>query len=89
MTIRQRIDSIDKVQMKKKGRKAQAVLIWLLKAVILVGISYIILGPVITMISNAFFTSDDLYNPVVVLFPVEGTLENFRGAFRTMAYPRC
>ena len=87
MTIRQRIDSIDKVQMKKKGRKAQAVLMWLLKAVILVGISYIILGPVISMISSAFFTSNDLYNPVVVLFPVEGTLENFRGAFRTMAYP--
>ena len=61
---------------------------WMLKAVILVGISYIILGPVISMVSSAFFTSNDLYNPVVVLFPVEGTLENFRGAFQTLVYPR-
>ena len=33
------------------------------------------------MISHAFFTEDDLYNPVVVLFPEEGTLNNFITAF--------
>ena len=87
-TLKQKVDSLDRVQMKKKARKVQAVLMWMLKAVILVGISYIILGPVISMVSSAFFTSNDLYNPVVVLFPVEGTLENFRGAFQTLVYPR-
>ena len=69
-TLKQKADSLDRVQMKKKARKVQAVLMWMLKAVILVGISYIILGPVISMVSSAFFTSNDLYNPVVVLFPV-------------------
>lgn len=86
--IKQRIDSVDKVQMKKKARKGQAFLIGLLKAVILIGISYIILGPVISMISSSFFTTNDLYNPVVVLFPVEGTLGNYIETFRTMVYPR-
>lgn len=86
--IKQKMDSVDRVQMKKRGRKLQAVLTGMLKAVILIGISYIILGPVISMVSSSFFTSNDLYNPVVVLFPEEGTVGNYIASFKTMAYPK-
>ena len=40
------------------------------------------------MISHAFFTEDDLYNPVVVLFPEEGTLNNFITAFTRMTFTK-
>ena len=80
--------SVDKVQMKKFGRRIQAILLGLLKFCILVGIAYIILGPLISMLSSSFFTEKDLYNPVVILFPVEGTLQNYADTYRVMQYPR-
>lgn len=61
-------------------------LIWLLKLCIIIGISYIILGPIIVMVSNSFFTANDLYNPVVLLIPEEGTLQNYVTSFNRMAY---
>ena len=86
--IKNKIMNMDEIQLKKKGRAIQSILLGLLKLIILVGIAYIILGPVITMISHAFFTEDDLYNPVVVLFPEEGTLNNFITAFTRMTFTK-
>jgi ABC-type glycerol-3-phosphate transport system permease component len=60
----------------------------LLKLLILVGISYIILGPIITVISRAFFSAEDVYNPVVYLFPKAPTMENFRLAFVRLNYTK-
>lgn len=82
------LDFNDKIWLKKKGKMIQNILVGLLKLAIMVGIAYIILGPIISMISSSFFTKNDLYNPVVVLFPMEGTLDNYITTFRTMAYPR-
>ncbi len=82
------IHTIDAVQAKKFGRTVQAIVLGLIKLAILVGISYIILGPLISMLSSSFFTEDDLYNPVVVLFPAEGTLGNYIQTYTTMQYPR-
>ena len=86
--VRRRVESIDWVKMKKRGRRIQAFLIGCLKMVILAGISYIILGPLITMFTNSFFTVEDLYNPVVVMFPEEGTLQNYAATLNAMTYPR-
>lgn len=79
-------DPMNKIKLKKFGRQIAAFLMKFLKVVIIVGISYIILGPVITMISNSFFTENDLYNPVVVLIPAEGTLRNYITSFTRMTY---
>lgn len=81
-----KVEPMDDIQLKKKGRAVKRFLLGLLKLVILVGICYIILGPLITMISHSFFTEDDLYNPVVVLFPEEGTLQNYITSFQRMTY---
>lgn len=73
----------------KKGKvttKTKSILIGLLKLCIIIGVSYIILSPIIVMISNSFFTPDDLYNPVVLLIPEEGTLQNYLTSFHRMAY---
>ena len=65
MNIRNLKDQpLDEIQVKKAGRQIKGFLIWLLKVVIIVGISYIILGPLITIVANSFFTANDLYNPV-------------------------
>lgn len=85
---KERTGSVDRIRLKKMGRRVQSILLGLLKALILVGISYIILGPVISMVSSSFFTRNDVYNPIVVLFPEEGTLQNYITTFRTMEYPR-
>ena len=50
--IKNKIMNMDEIQLKKKGRAIQSILLGLLKLIILVGIAYIILGPVITMISG-------------------------------------
>ena len=89
MNIRNLKDQpLDEIQVKKAGRQIKGFLIWLLKVVIIVGISYIILGPLITIVANSFFTANDLYNPVVMLLPAEGTLQNYITSFTRMTYPR-
>lgn len=55
MNIRNLKDQpLDEIQVKKAGRQIKGFLIWLLKVVIIVGISYIILGPLITIVANSF-----------------------------------
>ena len=56
------------------------------KFIILLGISFIILGTIINIISNSFFSSSDVYNPSVFLFPLRPTWENFRLAYLRLDY---
>ncbi len=58
----------------------------LFKTVILVGICYVILGPVIGIISSSFFSDSDYYNTMVYLIPQEPTLERYKMAIKYMAY---
>lgn len=79
----------DTVFINKKSRyihKFKAFLFSVMKFIILLGISYIILGPIIGMISNSFFSSTDVYNPSVFLFPLRPTLENYRLAYMRLDY---
>lgn len=81
----------DTVLQNKRSRyvhKLKAFLLSLFKFLIIVGISYIILGPVIGMISKSFFSSTDLYNPSVYLFPLDPTRENYRLSFIRLRYLR-
>lgn len=57
--------------------KTKKLLFSIVKFIILLGISYIILGPVINIISNSFFSRTDAYNPSVFLFPLNPTLDNY------------
>lgn len=71
---------------RKAARVSKKVILGLFKAVILVGISYMILSPLIGIISNSFFSDTDVYNPMVYLFPMEGTLERYTVSFKVMNY---
>lgn len=58
----------------------------ILRTVLLVGFSYIILHPIILMISKAFMDQRDVFDNSVLWIPRNFTLENLRVAVKTMKY---
>jgi len=58
----------------------------LMRAVLIVGICYIILSPVLKIISNSVKDPADIYNPLVYLVPVNYTFANFNFAITLMKY---
>ena len=68
------------------ARKTGGTLLDLLRYMISAGILYIILGPMITIVANSFFSAEDLYNPLVYLFPKNPTLERYSLAFMRLSY---
>ena len=57
-------------------------------AIILAGVCYTILAPLIGIISRAFMAPEDVINPLVFLFPQAPTLYNVTAAFEFMNYIR-
>ncbi|MCL2204633.1 MAG: carbohydrate ABC transporter permease [Defluviitaleaceae bacterium] len=55
-------------------------------AIIVSGVCYIILAPVIGIVSRAFMSPEDIGNPLVFLFPQNPSLYNIANAFRFMNY---
>ncbi|MCM1267645.1 MAG: carbohydrate ABC transporter permease [Bacteroidales bacterium] len=53
---------------------------------IIVGICYVILGPILGIISSSFFSNADNYNPMVYLLPQEPTLERYKIAMQYLDY---
>lgn len=53
---------------------------------IILGICYVILGPVIGIISSSFFSDADNYNTMVYLIPQNPTLERYQLAIKYMNY---
>lgn len=58
----------------------------LFKLIIIVGICYVILGPVLGMISSSFFSNEDNYNPMVYLIPQNPTIERYQLAIKYLNY---
>jgi len=58
----------------------------LFRLVIIVGICYVILGPVIGIISSSFFSDADNYNTMVYLIPQDPTLERYELAIKYLNY---
>ena len=55
-------------------------------AIIVTGVCYIILSPIIGVLSRAFMSSQDLANPLIFLIPQNFTLENVGFALQYMNY---
>jgi len=56
------------------------------RAVLITGISYIILYPVLIKISTAFKDQIDIYNPTIIWIPQHWTLDNFTYVMKVMKY---
>ena len=58
----------------------------LFRAILIIGLSFVILYPIFLKISIAFKHKSDLYDPTVVLIPRNFTLENFQYVMESMNY---
>lgn len=61
--------------------------LWIVvRSVLIIGLSFVILYPIILKISIAFKHRSDLYDPTIVYIPRNFTLENFKYVIETMDY---
>lgn len=56
--------------------------------IILLGLSYVILYPLIYCISQAIRLPADMYDPTVIYIPKHFTMQNFKDAWSFLEYPR-
>lgn len=61
-------------------------ILFVFRLVIIIGICYVILGPVIGIISSSFFSDADSYNPMVYLIPQDPTLNRYELAAKYLDY---
>lgn len=81
---------IKQIQLENEKKKVistvKKVLISLFRLVVIAGICYVILSPIIGIISSSFFSDADAYNPMVYLIPQSPTLERFKLAILRLDY---
>lgn len=65
-------------QMFRLKRKVPHILFVLFRTLFFIGMAYVVLYPVLIMLSRSFRTPDDMLNPQVVWLPQEFTLDNFK-----------
>lgn len=58
------------------------------RAILLFGLCFLILQPLLNKISVSFMTEGDLYDPIVISIPLHFTTENYRLAAGLMEYTR-
>lgn len=54
--------------------------------IVILGISYVILAPIIGMLVNSFMSDSDAYNPMVYLLPINPTLEKYKHVWVRLNY---
>ena len=63
-------------------------LLWsFVRAVLIIGISFYILYPLLIKVSLAFMDKQDIYDVTVSFIPKNFTLENIKAVFENMNYP--
>ncbi|MFW6021954.1 MAG: carbohydrate ABC transporter permease [Halanaerobiaceae bacterium] len=67
--------------------KVKQIVVSLLRTILVLGISYIILLPLIIKFSNSFMSVRDLYDQTVKWIPRNFTLEHYKMVWRHMDYP--
>lgn len=76
-----------KRQMRKARNKIGRFFQKLFIAIIFIGLGYVILSPLIGIISKSFMTIDDFYNPLVYLIPEKPTSNNITTAWEQLNCP--
>ena len=68
-------------------KKTKNLLMLVLQIILIVGIAYVILSPVIGIIAQSFFSDADSANPMVFTIPMAPTMERYEGAWQELKYP--
>lgn len=76
----------DPDQRKSLGNDIKKIALALLKAAILIGVSYVILSPVIGILVNSFSSNTDAVDPMVFVLPKNPTLERYSLAALRLDY---
>lgn len=76
----------DPLQMRIVGNELKNMLLNVFKYVILIGVGYVILAPVIGMLANSFSSDADAFNPMVFVLPQHPTLERYQLAILRLDY---
>ncbi len=58
----------------------------LFRWVVLIGVAYVIIGPVLGIIARSFFSDADNYNTMVYMIPQSPTMERYEIAWKTLNY---
>lgn len=69
-------------------KKIMDILVSICRFILLFGLCFLILQPILNKISVSFMTEQDLYNPIVMNIPEHFTTENYKIASELMAYPK-
>ena len=67
-------------------KKSKNALMTILQIILIVGIAYVILSPVIGIVSQSFFSDADSANPMVFTIPISPTWERYEGAWTELHY---
>lgn len=59
-----------------------------IRTILVIGISYVILFPLLTKLASSLMSEVDLYDKTVLWVPRHPTVEHYVNAFRLMAYPK-
>lgn len=79
-------DAYAQAAAQKRRRRLRELLYALTRSVVLAGLSFVLLYPILYIFSMAFRPSDEVLDPLVVWIPRTFTLENIRSAFSGMQY---
>ncbi len=67
-------------------KSAKNLIFALFRLCVLVGISYVILSPIIEVVSNSLFADTDATDPMVYIIPKRPTLEKYSAVIKTIKY---
>lgn len=67
-------------------KSVKNVIFALFRLCVLIGISYVILSPIIEILSNSFFADSDATDPMVYVIPKDPTLEKYSAVIKVMEY---
>ena len=67
-------------------KKISEIFVAVCRFILLFGLCFLILQPLLNKISVSFMTEDDLFNPIVVSIPVHFTLDNYKLSAEIMTY---
>ncbi|MBQ4640370.1 MAG: carbohydrate ABC transporter permease [Clostridia bacterium] len=69
-------------------RKTKSVAISVVRALLLIGMCFMIIQPLLMRFSTGFMVEKDLYDSTIVLVPRDVTLENYQHVFNLTDFPR-
>lgn len=81
-----KIKTMNYYKMRKIGNKGFSVLFLIFVLVILIGLSFLVLYPILSTVSLAFRPGKEMYDQTVIWVPKEPTLVNFSTAFEELNF---